>query len=208
MIATMGVWDAISSGSMPSWDDVRETGGNAATGIADGARAAGGAIASGAEYVADGAVSLGSAAYGYGERAVSGAYHGLTDWHFEGRDARNGPAPSQADLDGGNGWVKQPDWMAELHQDPNVEGREVKYVNEDGRESIRYPGAGGGEVTDDRYRGTYNYVNPGNWDQLQNQGQVLGVPVGGAAEWAARGVGHFATDILPWWLGGTVRGPG
>lgn len=220
----MGIWDAITEGRMPTLEDAAATRDSAVQTVA----AAGTAVTDTAGALADGAVSMGRTAVGYGERAVDAvggaaraggqmisdgadaAWHGLTDWHFEGRDAHNGPAPSAADLNG-NGWVRQPEWMAALHQDPDHAGSEVKYVNADGRESIRYAnpdGSDAGEVTDDRYRGTYNYVNPGVWDDLRNQGVVAGVPVGGAAEWAARGVGHFAADILPWYLGGTVRGPG
>ncbi len=225
----MGVWDAISSGRLPSTEDLGETYNGAASAVSDAGAAVSSTVSDGAGYLADGAVAFGQTAAGYGQRAVDGAadlgrqgvqlvedgadaaYHGLTDWHFEGRDALNGPAPGQGDLtDPSGGWVRQPPWMADLHQDPDHAGREVKYVNGDGRESIRYDdgGADGGEVTDGRYKGTYNYVNPGNWDQLQNQGTVMGVPVGGALEWAGRGIGHAALDIAPWLLGGNVRGPG
>jgi hypothetical protein len=229
----MGVWDAITSGELPSMNDIAES----ATGLYEGAADvgsdlyqgaaetvsdAGDAISSGAETVADGASQIGNEALGYGERALEGAgelisdgadaaWHGLTDWHFEDRDRLNGPAPDAGDLDADHGWTRQPDWMADLHQDESRDGREVKYVNADGRESIRYDdnGEDGGEVTDDRYRGTYNYVNPGVWGgDLENKGTVLGVPVGGAAEWLARGAGHALLDIAPWALGGTVRGPG
>lgn len=226
-----GIWESISSGEMPSMDDVYETGAGIYEDAGDAYNYGEELVSDGADYATElghDAYDLGAEAYGYGERAYEAseqfvvdtaddAYHGLTDWHFEDRDALNGPAPSLDELEDPNGpWVEQPDWMADLHQDESHDGREAKYVNPDGRESIRYRNYdedGGhtddGEVTEGRYKGTYNYVNPGVWDgDLENQGQVFGVPVGGAAEWGARFIGHGVADVAPWLLGGSVRGDG
>ena len=133
------------------------------------------------------------------ESAGSAAYHGLTDWHFEGRQARNGAPPSDAELhDPKGGWSELPPWMTVYH-DNGVGAPEHKYINPDGRESVR-DGDTGAEVTDPRYMATYNYCNPMKWEDAHG--------VGGVAEFAARSVGHFGADILPYWLGGNVRGPG
>ncbi|MCE9572510.1 MAG: hypothetical protein K8W52_05085 [Deltaproteobacteria bacterium] len=198
----MGVWDTISA-NLPDVAGGAESLYNGAAGLVDdGIHAAKGA----GEYLANGAVELGQGAYSLGERAVQGvadgadaAYHGLTDWHFEGRDARNGPAPSSGDLaDPKAGWELLPPWMSVYHDDGQG-APEKKYINPDGRESVR-DGDTGAEVTDPRYKATYNYVNPMSWDNAHG--------VGGVAEFAGRSVGHFAADILPYWIGGNVRGPG
>ena len=206
----MGAWDTLSS----IGDGIVNAGSAVYDGAASAVETGGRALASGAGYVMDGAAELGSMAAGLGSRAVDGIgdiasgigsaaagvgssiYHGLTDWHFEDRAAHNGPAPSSADLaDPSQGWEHLPPWMSVYH-DNGVGAPEDKYINPDGRESVR-DGDTGAEVTDPRYMATYNYVNPMSWDNVHG--------VGDAAEFAGRGVGHFAADILPYWIGGNVR---
>lgn len=186
----MGVWDAISNGEVPSMDDVTESAGNAYDAGASAVSSAGTAIADGAGYVADGAADL-----------ADSAYHGLTDWHFEGRDARNNldSPPDASELDAEHGWRQLPSSQSVLHQDETNDTEEAKFVHEDGRESVRYTDADGNlgeEVTRDDIRGTYNYVNPGDWEE------------DGVLEYGARMIGHFGADILPWMIGGSVRGDG
>ncbi len=190
----MGIWDAISKGEMPSMDDVAETGTSAYEGAAGAVKATGSGLADAGNYVADGAAGL-----------ASSAYHGLTDWHFEGRDGLNNVGdpssqPTNEELSGGtNGWRRLPDSQSVLHQDDSRAGKEAKFVNEDGRESVRYVDGDGNlqdEVTRDDIRGTYNYVNPGDWEKDN------------IAEYGLGMAGHFFADVLPWMIGGSVRGDG
>ncbi len=187
----MGVWDAISSGEMPSWDDVGET-----------ASAAGDALYEGGSAVASGADTV--------MRYTNPLYAGLSYMHFEHRDQLNhvgdpSQQPSVDELQGDesiqneNGWTRLPHDLSILHQDETRPGDEAKFVNEDGRESVRYVDEDGNlqeEVTRDDIRGTYNYVNPGNWEEDN------------IFEYGARMIGHGVLDVLPWAIGGSVRGDG
>jgi len=88
-----------------------------------------------------------------------------------------------------------PDWMNTEHD--NGEGKsEVKYTHPDGREAV-YDGDNGELITDPSLKGTYNYVNPAkpSWNPLS---------------WpkaAVKGAGHFTVDMVPYYIGGNVRGP-
>jgi hypothetical protein len=177
----MGVLDAIWEGEVPSLDDVSES----ASTVAD---------------VAWHASNPGAAL------AVDAAEY----MHYEVRDELNhvgDPSmyPSTDDLPttesqrNDAGWTRLPHGQSILHQDETVPGDEAKFVHEDGRESVRYvgdDGSYGDEVTRDDIRGTYNYINPGNWEE------------DGVAEYSARMAGHFMADVVPWAIGGSVRGPG
>jgi hypothetical protein len=112
--------------------------------------------------------------------------------------------PTTVNRENGGGWTLLSEDLSSLHQDESHPGSEAKFVNEDGRESVRYrnaDGSYGDEVTRDDIRGTYNYVNPGNIDEVLSLEQC-------PAEYAARMVGHGVLDVLPWMIGGSVRGPG
>lgn len=62
---------------------------------------------------------------------------------------------------------------------------EEKWVNDDGREVV-YDGASHEIVTDIRYKGTYNYVNPPkNWPPKN-------------FEDCWRTIGHGVADVLPY----------
>jgi len=83
--------------------------------------------------------------------------------------------------------------MAKYH-DNGVGHPEKKFIFPDGREAV-YDGDGGKLVTDPRYRGAYNYVNPSapTWNPLT---------------WtraAVRGAGHFVADMLPYYIWGNYR---
>ncbi|MFN0247402.1 MAG: hypothetical protein ACKV2T_10990 [Kofleriaceae bacterium] len=189
-----GVFGALWDGEMPTWDDVGETAGTVADVGLRTALPAYGAYRSGEEF---------------GEAA---AY-----MHYERRDELNhvgDPSmyPSTSDLpttvneQNDSGWTLLSEDLSILHQDDSDDhpGSEAKFVNEDGRESVRYrnaDGSYGDEVTRDDIRGTYNYVNPGNIDEVMRLEQC-------PAEYVARMAGHGVLDVLPWYLGGSVRGPG
>lgn len=200
----MGAWDTLTD-MMPSVD----LGGAArslTTGASDLIDRGTSAIGDAGRYVYDGAVELGHGAYAGGQRALTevsefgdDVYHSLTDWHFEGRQARNGAPPSDAELaDPSAGWTQLPAIMSQYH-DNHVGAPERKYVNNDGREAVR-DGDTGAEVTDPRYMATYNYVTPMSSNDVHGVGDV--------PEFLWRGAGHLAADVIPYWIGGNVRGPG
>jgi hypothetical protein len=141
--------------------------------------------------------SLWEGAKGLGNKA----YHGLTDWAFEGRDAHNGKAPSQEDIN------KDPSWRLmgpkeTIYHDNNRGAAERKYVKDD---PSSFMGLGGKEAVIDGdtgkpmeagpYQATYNYVNPA-------KGGMGDHSLGGIG----RNLGHLALDVIPYWFGGTVRG--
>ena len=92
-------------------------------------------------------------------------------------------------------WQLSPE-MSQYHNDPATEGAELKFIHEDGREAVYTPD-GSKLVTDPRYAGTYNYVNPASpsWNPLRWPSIV------------GRGLGHFFADMVPYYIGGNVRGP-
>jgi hypothetical protein len=206
----MGVWDTLSdigsdigSGISDAGSYVYDAGASAVDTGVQLASDAGSYIASGATTVGQGIADGARAVGGFASDTASAAYHGLTDWHFEGRAAHNGAPPPDSALPtaegapNADGWQLLPEWMSVYHDD-GVGAKERKYINSDGREAVR-DGDTGAEVTDPRYMATYNYVNPMSWDQAHG--------ASGVAEFGARSVGHFAADVLPYWFGGNVRGP-
>lgn len=127
------------------------------------------------------------------------AYHDLTAWHFEGRDARNGPAPPESEMK--NGWTKMGPKETVYH-DNNRGEAERKYVKEvdsgflglGGQEAV-YDGDTDQPMERGAYQATYNYCNPAK-DGLKDK-SLSGI---------GRNLGHFALDVVPYWFGGTVRG--
>jgi len=125
-------------------------------------------------------------------------WNALTGWHFEGRTARNGTPPTydQARAQGSGWQLLGP--SQSIYHDNGVGQPELKYIHPSGREVV-FNGDSLQPITDPRYAGTYNYVNPApapeNWYN-----------VGGWLSFAGRGAGHLVTDVVPYWLGGNVRG--
>lgn len=124
----------------------------------------------------------------------------INDWHFEGRDELNTDLPESVDdIQDGDGWTELTPAQSAFHDDPATPDPERKFIHEDGREAVFNPETGE-LVTDPRYAGTYNYVNPAPvpedaWD------------LGGWADWTFSGIGHVITDVIPYFFGGNVRGP-
>ena len=130
---------------------------------------------------------------------ASSIYHGLTDWHFEGRDALNKPQPTQEELNAADSsWKLLPKEMSVFH-DNKVGDPEKKYVHPDGSEAV-IDGDTGEHVTDPKYMGTYNYVNPMAWGDVNG---ITDVPA-----FLGKNVGHFFADVVPYFFGGNVRGDG
>ena len=123
--------------------------------------------------------------------------------HFEVRNSANtGLPPFVQDAIHDEAWTELEEDKAVFHQDPNTPGIERKFIHEDGREAVYYQNSGR-LVTDPRYRGTYNFVNPAGVISLSPNLEH-------GIQGAIADVDHFWFDIQPWRsmvYGGTVRGP-
>lgn len=117
------------------------------------------------------------------------------NWHFEGRDALNNNIPATAEQAEPAGGTLLPPEMSKYH-DNGIGETEQKFIFPDGREAV-YDGDTGQLVTDPRFKGTYNYVNPAelSWNPLK------------WPEIYWRGLGHFYTDMLPYYMWGNNRPP-
>ncbi len=125
---------------------------------------------------------------------------GLSDWHFESRDANNTDLPANvSDITEGDGWTELTVDQSIFHDDPATPDPERKFIHSDGREAVYNPETGE-LVTDPRYAGTYNYVNPAPMPDDASD-------IGGWLSWTFRGIGHGVADVLPYFFGGNVRGP-
>lgn len=85
-----------------------------------------------------------------------------------------------------------------VFHDDGIGNSEAKFIHSDGREAV-FNGGTLNLVTDSRFLGTYNYVNPApipkNWYNAIGWGVYAG-----------KGLGHAALDVVPHILGGNVRG--
>ncbi len=133
---------------------------------------------------------------------VSNAAVKVTALHFEGRDAINDPFNdyTYADVLGEtNKWTKLDNWQVGTHNN-NVGKIELKYVhNKTGAELVFDGDSPDKQLTQIGIKGTPNYVNP------MPSSQVKGI--GSALEFVGRSAGHFFADVVPFWIGGDVRGP-
>ncbi len=132
-------------------------------------------------------------------RPVKDTFKKVTSFHFEGRRKLNrGRRYETYDevIAPNSGWTLLPTSMAVFHD--NGRGKaELKFVHEDGREAV-FDGDNLANVKDPLYVATYNYVNP------MAPSKVKGV--GSALKFAAKNTGHFFADVLPFAIGGNVRG--
>lgn len=133
-----------------------------------------------------------------GDGFFKGLWKKATGWHFEGRDARNGNLPTYEQATGqGSEWTLLSPEQSIFH-DNGVGKPELKFIHPDGREAV-FNGDTLSLVTDPKYVGTYNYVNPApvpdRW-----------YDVGGWGAYAGKGLGHLVLDVVPYAAGGNVRG--
>ena len=219
---TVGIWDAISSGEMPSMADVRESGSNAydsaagavsgaGSAIAGGARSvynagasavntAGEAISDGAGYLADGATSIGQAAYGYGERAVDT----VTD--LAGAPGRAWDSMWDAHFDR-NEHNNAPTNLAGLDRNPEHVGQ----ANEDGW-SMMSEGQSIFHQDDSNDTQENKFIHPDGSEYVEyadgspvTRGDIDGTYNYSAPTDAWSSVKHVALDVVPWLLEGSVR---
>ncbi len=92
------------------------------------------------------------------------------------------------------GWTELPKAMNKYHDNGDIYP-ERKFVHEDGREAV-YDGLTGELITDPQLKGTYNYVNPPTIKDVFHIGPVVSV---------LKAVGHFALDMVPYYIGGNNR---
>ena len=125
-----------------------------------------------------------------------------TAGHFENRAARNGNLPSYAQAsEEGSQWKLLTAAQSIYHD--NGQGQpELKFIHFDGREAV-YDGDTLQLVTDPRYVGTYNYVN--TMSMPAPTGEVFYDTVS-AGMFMAANAGHFVMDVIPYYIGGNVRG--
>lgn len=128
-------------------------------------------------------------------QAISDGLHNIyvdaTEFHFEDRSKANGTHPTYSEVTAsGSPWILLPPEESVYH-DNGIGKPELKYIHPDGREAV-FDGDTLAIMTDPRYMATYNYVplkklpeNPSVLDYLD---------VGGSY------VGHFFTDVVPYWL--------
>ena len=136
-----------------------------------------------------------------GELAMR-TYVNLTGWHYETRDANN-PANLTYEevIDRNKGWRLMTPEESILH-DNKVGRPELKFNHPDGGEFV-FSADDTGEYqlyTHPMYMGTFNYIPPApkgdGWTD-----------VAGWSNWFVYGSGHFVVDVVPYLIGGNVRGP-
>ena len=132
---------------------------------------------------------------------VGEQYDNATDFHFEGREALNSDLPTYEEAIGKDSeWQLLPEEMSIFHDD-GIGRPELKFIHPDGREAV-FNGDTLELVTDPRYVGTYNYVTP-----TTKPSSLEWNNVGEWIEFGVKGAGHVITDVIPYGLGGNVRGP-
>jgi RHS repeat-associated protein len=110
-------------------------------------------------------------------RILNPGLGGLWVLHHHVRQGLNDPLPSTPPAEGKDGWHLLPPEQSVFH-DNGDDAPECKFVNDDGREAV-YDGASGQLITEDRYLGTYNFINP-----------------------QTSKAGHFFVDVLPYLIMG------
>jgi len=127
---------------------------------------------------------------------IKSKYKDLTAWHFEGRDALNKTVSYSEANQEGSQWTRLSTSESVFHD--NGKGKpEIKFIHPQGYEVV-FDGDTHELITDPKYKGTFNYCNPKPFKEVTDVSSFL--------EWAKKGVKHFRKDVLPYLLGGNVRG--
>ena len=66
---------------------------------------------------------------------ITETYRKVTHWHFEGRDCLNSDLPTHEEIKDHPEWTKLPVEQSIFH-DNGVGNPELKYIHDDGRESV------------------------------------------------------------------------
>ncbi len=121
------------------------------------------------------------------------AYYSITEWHFEGREQKNGVHPTYEEVSApGSGWTLLPPEMS-IYHDNHRGNPEEKFIHSDGREAV-FDGDTHLPITDSELMATYNYVVPCTIPEDASIGDYL--------KFAYYGAGHFFADMLPYYITG------
>ncbi|MBQ7935915.1 MAG: RHS repeat-associated core domain-containing protein [Clostridia bacterium] len=122
-----------------------------------------------------------------------GLYYNATEWHFEGREAKNTPIPTYAEVTSeASEWIKVPQDQTKYH-DNGIGKPEEKYTHSDGREVV-FDGDTKELITDPKYVGTYNYCVR---YQLPEDPSFID-----HAKYYVTSAGHQVVDVWPYKLTG------
>ncbi len=138
------------------------------------------------------------------KQGIGNVWVAATAWHFEGRDDANAPYETltyeDIFVDGfiidPLAWSELTGAQAEFH-DNKDEFPEIKVIHESGAELV-FNGATNELILTDKHKGTFNYVNAIPKEEVDS--------IQSAAAFVVYGTGHLIADVLPYLLGGNVRG--
>ena len=153
---------------------------------------------------ASGAGSLLDSATDWVGDTATDAYNGVTGFNFEGRDARNARmgTPTLDELTAEDSPWREMSAGETIYHDNNDAHPERKFIRDDpdsflglGGYEYVHDGATNAPMEPGALQATYNYINPaeGGMGDLSPEGIF-------------RNVGHVVADVIPYILGGTVRG--
>ena len=145
-----------------------------------------------------------SDAYSCVKDSFTDLWHSLTQFHYEDRESLNGQAPSYEEISApDSGWYLLPPELS-IYHDNGKGNPEEKYVHPDGREFV-YDGDTKELITDPDLKGTYNYcpaIDPklrGKPFSTDSIGSFFG-SIGEYTKYVGESVGHFFTDMLPYYI--------
>ena len=118
-------------------------------------------------------------------------YYNATRFHFEDRIVANGQHATYDAVKENSEWRLLPREESLYHIDDKGKD-ELKYIHPDGREAV-FNGDTLEPMTDPRYMATYNYVA---LYELPN----TNASVRDYIKYGLSYVGHFAIDVVPYWL--------
>ena len=125
-------------------------------------------------------------------------WNSVTEFHFEKRDALNKNLPTYEEALRDKNWTLLRPELS-IYHDNGFGHSEKKFVNRDGREAVYtqdFSSDGSYQLyTDQKYKGTYNYVTPSSvpkdWKDVKR-----------TFEFVRTGTGHLIMDVLPYYLTG------
>ncbi|MCX7110799.1 MAG: FG-GAP-like repeat-containing protein [Proteobacteria bacterium] len=114
-------------------------------------------------------------------------------WHYEDREAFNKPYEDltydQVSSDSDN-WTLLPPIQSVEH-DNKIGKQELKYIHNNGSELV-FDGDTHELITDPKYRGTYNYINPASINDFDRN-----KPQEGLVIFIVANIGHVIADYIP-----------
>ncbi len=158
-------------------------------------------VSPGAGYSLSEGVSPASGGGNIAMRGIRRLHLILTGWHFEGSDAINGPFKNYTidDVVNDKDWIMLEEWQVGTHNN-DVGAIEMKFVHKRTGAELVFNGDSPHELMNQvGIRGTPNYVNPMRLQDIKG--------IGSALKFGLSVIGHGAMDVVPFKIGGDVRGP-